>query len=60
MIRRQIPGPFFSRELCRKAHTVGTNLTGGAGILKTLNARFFLKKGSSLQNVKKRGLEERN
>ena len=29
-VRCQIPWPFFSRELCRKAHTVGTNLKGGS------------------------------
>ena len=28
--RFQIPWPFFSRELCRKARTAGANLKGGS------------------------------
>ena len=28
--RRQVPWPFFSRELCREAHLVSANLNGGS------------------------------
>ena len=39
-LRCQIPWPFVSRELCRKAHIAGANLKGGSEDFRRNGGKF--------------------